>query len=74
MPADMPLSVWPSAQYNSRAQRAGRYVEVSGQHPAKMLPAIAARAIATYSRPGDLVVDPMAGIGFKLGRGRPPGP
>jgi hypothetical protein len=28
-------------------------------HPGKMLPAIAATAIARYSRPGDLVADPM---------------
>ena len=66
MPTDLPLSVWPTAQKNARAQRAGRYVEVSGHHPAKMLPAIAARVIATYSAPGDLVVDPMAGIGSTL--------
>ena len=66
MPADIPLSVWPTAQRNARAQRAGRYVEISGHHPAKMLPAIAARAIATYSAPGDLVCDPMAGIGSTL--------
>ena len=66
MPADLPLSVWPTAQQNARAQRAGRYVEISGTHPAKMLPAIAARAIATYSAPGDLVLDPMAGIGSTL--------
>jgi hypothetical protein len=66
MPADLPLSVWPTAQQNARAQRAGRYVDISGTHPAKMLPAIAARAIATYSAPGDLVLDPMAGIGSTL--------
>ncbi len=66
MPADLPLSVWPTAQRNARAQRAGRYVEISGHHPAKMLPAIAARAIATYTRPGDLVCDPMCGIGSTL--------
>jgi SAM-dependent methyltransferase len=66
MPTDLPLSVWPTAQRNARAQRAGRYLEISGTHPAKMLPAIAARAIATYSSPGDLVVDPMAGIGSTL--------
>ena len=66
MPTDLPLSVWPTAQRNARAQRAGRYVEISGHHPAKMLPAIAARAIATYTKPGDLVLDPMAGIGSTL--------
>jgi modification methylase len=63
---DIPLSVWPMAQRTAKAQRAGRYLEISGQHPAKMLPAIAARAIAIYTEPGDLVVDPMAGIGSTL--------
>jgi hypothetical protein len=66
MPGDFPLSVWPTAQRNARTQRAGRYVEVSGTHPAKMLPAIAQRTISTYSAPGDLVLDPMAGIGSTL--------
>jgi modification methylase len=66
MPTDLPLSIWPTAQQNARTQRAGRYVEISGHHPAKMLPAIAARAIATYSNPGDLILDPMAGIGSTL--------
>lgn len=31
-----------------------------------MLPALARRAIETYSDPGDLVVDPMCGIGTTL--------
>ena len=59
MPTELPLSVWPTAQQPARAQRAGRYVELSGTHPARMLPAIAARAIATYTAPGDIVVDTM---------------
>jgi hypothetical protein len=66
MPTDYPLSVWPTAQHNARTQRKGRYVEISGHHPAKMLPAIASRAISTYTEPGDLVLDPMAGIGSTL--------
>ena len=66
MAADLPLSVWATAQQTARTQRAGRYVEISGHHPAKMLPAIAQRAIATYTRPGDLVADPMCGIGSTL--------
>ncbi len=66
MPTDLPLSVWPTAQQPARAQRKGRYVELSGTHPARMLPAIAQRAIASYSHPGDLVVDPMCGIGITL--------
>ncbi len=66
MPVELPLSVWDSAQRAGPAQRAGRYVPVSGTHPAKMLPAIAARAVATYTAAGDLVLDPMCGVGTSL--------
>jgi modification methylase len=62
----MPVSVWPTAQTSAPAQRAGRYLPVSAAHPAKMLPAIAAQAIAHYTNPGDLVLDPMCGIGTTL--------
>lgn len=62
----LPLSVWPTAQRPSRAQRSERYLPVSGSHPAKMLPAIARKAIEAYSSPGDIVVDPMCGIGTTL--------
>jgi modification methylase len=60
------VSVWASAQHNSRTQRARRYVPESVAHPAKMLPAIAAHAITQYTQPGDLVIDPMCGIGTTL--------
>jgi modification methylase len=62
----IPTSVWVTAQRNSRAQRTGRYVPDSVAHPAKMLPDIAAYAISTYTEPGDLVADPMCGIGTTL--------
>ena len=68
-PADAPelrLSVWPTAQRDARTQRRGRYLPDSTAHPAKMLPAIAATAIARYTEPGDLVADPMCGIGTTL--------
>jgi hypothetical protein len=64
--ADLRLSVWPTAQRDARAQRRGRYLPASTAHPAKMLPAIAATAIARYTQPGDLVADPMCGIGTTL--------
>ena len=35
-------------------------------HLGKMLPAIAATAITRYTAPGDLVADPMCGIGTTL--------
>jgi hypothetical protein len=60
------LSVWPTAQQDARTQRRGRYLPESISHPAKMLPAIAATAISRYTRPGDLVADPMCGIGTTL--------
>ena len=66
MPIELPLSVWPTAQRSARAQRAGRYLDLSGTHPAKMLPAIAARVIATYSAAGDTIVDAMCGMGTTL--------
>ena len=57
------LSVWATAQQDARTQRRGRYLPASTAHPAKMLPAI---AITPYTRPGDLVADPMCGIGTTL--------
>jgi modification methylase len=57
------LSVWATAQTTGPVQRRGRYVPESVKHPARMLPAIAAHAVAAYTRPGDLVLDPMCGIG-----------
>jgi SAM-dependent methyltransferase len=62
----LPLSVWPTAQQPAATQRAGRYLPASTAHPAKMLPAIARHAITAYSQPGDLVLDPMCGIGTTL--------
>ena len=67
-----PLSVWPVAQAPARLQRRGRYRPESTAHPGKMLPALARTAIARYSEPGDLVVDPMCGIGTTLRRSGPP--
>jgi SAM-dependent methyltransferase len=60
------VSVWATAQRAPAAQRKGRYTRESTAHPAKMLPAVAAHAIAHYTQPGDLVLDPMCGIGTTL--------
>ncbi|WP_040837207.1 TRM11 family SAM-dependent methyltransferase [Nocardia brevicatena] len=65
-PATMPVSVWATAQNAPTAQRRGRYHPDSTAHPAKMFPAIVQHAVATYTRPGDLVLDPMCGIGTTL--------
>lgn len=61
-----PGSVWLTGQQQSRALRRGRYTPASITHPGKMLPTIARYAIRTYTDPGDLVLDPMAGIGTTM--------
>ena len=53
-------------QRTGPVQRRGRYLPQSVAHPARMLPAIAAHAVAAYTEPGDLVFDPMAGIGTTI--------
>jgi DNA modification methylase len=62
----LPLAVWPCAQETSQRQRLDRYLAEPIRHPGKMLPELARRAIGTYSDAGDLVVDPMCGIGTTL--------
>ena len=59
-------TVWATAQSTPTVQRRGRYVPESTAHPAKMLPAIAAHAIRHYTTPGEVVLDPMCGIGTTL--------
>ena len=64
--SDTRLSVWPVAQQTARAQRQRRYHAGSTAHPAKMLPELARTIIRGYSEPGQLVLDPMCGIGTSL--------
>lgn len=59
-------SVLLTGQTASRDLRRGRYTPASMEHPGKMLPTIPRYLTATYTQPGDLVVDPMAGIGTTL--------
>jgi len=62
----VPLDVWLCQQTAARFQRRGRYTPESNAHPTKMLPEIARRIVEGYSSPGDLVLDPMCGIGTTL--------
>lgn len=64
--ARSPASVWLTGQVCPRDQRRGRYLPGSNAHPAKMYPATARKLITTYTRPGELVFDPMAGIGTTI--------
>jgi SAM-dependent methyltransferase len=59
-------SVWAVADQPARVQRQGRYLPASTAHPGKMLPALARQAISSYSKAGELLLDPMCGIGTTL--------
>jgi tRNA1(Val) A37 N6-methylase TrmN6 len=60
------VSVWTTAQASPAAQRKNTYVPESTAHPAKMLPEVVRHAVTHYTRPGELVLDPMCGIGTTL--------
>ncbi|MFJ5989309.1 TRM11 family SAM-dependent methyltransferase [Lentzea sp. NPDC092896] len=60
------VSVWTTAQASPASQRKNTYVPESTAHPAKMLPEVVRHAVAHYTQPGDLVLDPMCGIGSTL--------
>ncbi|WP_202919374.1 TRM11 family SAM-dependent methyltransferase [Saccharothrix deserti] len=60
------VSVWTTAQSSPAAQRKNTYTADSTAHPAKMLPEVVRHAVTHYTRPGELVLDPMCGIGTTL--------
>jgi modification methylase len=62
---DVPLAIWPVGQIPAHEQRS-EYLAECAEHPATMLPALARRIIEEYSKPGDLVVDPMCGTATTL--------
>ncbi|MEV6904618.1 DNA methyltransferase [Amycolatopsis sp. NPDC051372] len=62
-----PLSVWPTGQRDPLTQlRDVGCVPETDADAERIPPAVAAHAIATYTRPGDLVVDPDCGAGTVL--------
>ncbi|WP_198958336.1 MULTISPECIES: TRM11 family SAM-dependent methyltransferase [Amycolatopsis] len=60
------VSVWTTAQSSPATQRKGKYTPESTPHPAKMLPDVVRHAVEHYTAPGELVLDPMCGIGTTL--------
>ena len=71
--AEPRLSVIFVGQRSLAAQRRGRFVAGSGAHPARMAPDLAAALIGDYTQPGDLVFDPLVGIGTTLVEAVPAG-
>ncbi|GLZ30829.1 hypothetical protein Lesp02_30180 [Lentzea sp. NBRC 105346] len=62
-----PLSVWPTGQRAPLAQlRDAGCVLGTETDTDRIPPAVAAYAVATYTRPGDLVLDPDCGAGTVL--------
>lgn len=55
-------ALWLLGQRSIEAQRAGRYVPESVKHPGKMQPDVCGAIIDTYTKPGDVILDPMGGI------------
>lgn len=61
------LSVWSTGQHGRTEQLRGRGYTPGTQTDTDLIPpAIVAHAITTYTRPGDLVVDPDCGAGTVL--------
>ncbi|HEX5116049.1 MAG TPA: DNA methyltransferase [Pseudonocardiaceae bacterium] len=66
-PPNPRLSVWPTGQRDPAAQlRDAGCVAGTDTDVDRIPPAVAAHAIATYTRPGDLVLDPDCGAGTVL--------
>lgn len=58
--------VWGLPKVSSKKQRKGKYIGESFVHPAKMDVVLCRKIIETYTKLGEVVLDPMSGIGTTL--------
>lgn len=62
----IPGTVWATGHHTLVQQLRDRYVGATRSDAARLSPAIARHIIATYTRPGDTVLDPDAGAGIVM--------
>lgn len=55
--------IWEFPNTSTKKQRAGWYVPETIQHPAKMPTYLVDKIISMYTKPGDVILDPMGGCG-----------
>lgn len=55
--------IWEFTNISTKKQRDGWYVPETVQHPAKMPTYLVDKIIEEYTKPGDVILDPMAGCG-----------
>lgn len=58
--------VWNLPKVAPKKQRRGKYIPESFVHPAKMNVGLCRKIIETYTKLGEIVLDPMSGIGTTL--------
>ena len=56
-------NIWEFPNISTKKQRAGWYVPETTQHPAKMPTYLVDKIIEEYTKPGDVILDPMGGSG-----------
>ncbi len=62
----VPLALWPVAATPAQSELASRYLSGPDSDAGALSPELARRIITEYTRPGDLVFDPICGIGVTV--------
>ena len=62
----VPLALWPVAATPAQSELAGRYLHAPDADAGALSPELARRIITEYTRLGDLVLDPICGIGVTV--------